>query len=135
MKTCAKCKLDKPCSDFNKRKKASDGLDAWCRNCNKISCASYSRSEIGQLKAKKRNIERYGITVEDYEQILSDQNGVCAICFETEDHFSRLVVDHNHETGKVRGLLCNNCNRALGLFKDTQQRLLSAAQYLKRTHG
>ena len=79
----------------------------------------------------KRN---YGMTFAKYEQMLDDQKGVCAICSaEPPDHHKkRLNIDHCHTTGRVRGLLCDACNRALGLFKDSPDVLLKAISYLAR---
>lgn len=78
----------------------------------------------------------YGISYEEYLQMLEEQGHVCAICGEEgfvmkSTHKLKLVVDHCHTTGRVRGLLCHNCNRALGLFKDSPGRLLRAVEYLK----
>lgn len=83
---------------------------------------------------RKRYIEReFGIKYEDYDRMLEEQHGVCAICGkpETKPNAKYLAVDHNHETGEVRGLLCNNCNRALGLLKDDIEVLQNAINYLK----
>jgi hypothetical protein len=71
----------------------------------------------------------YGITIDDYEHMYRTQDGKCAICFE---RFEKLDVDHNHQTTKVRALLCKSCNLALGLMKDNTLRLRSAATYLER---
>ena len=73
---------------------------------------------------------RYGITLADYDDILLAQNGVCAICQQSQRSGRRLDVDHEHETGTVRGLLCNRCNRGLGLFQDSPALLRAAAEYL-----
>lgn len=79
----------------------------------------------------------YGITFDDYQKMHDAQGARCAICLgegfvmDKEKHRLKLVVDHCHSTGKVRGLLCHNCNRALGLFKDSQDALLNAVGYLK----
>jgi hypothetical protein len=78
-----------------------------------------------QLKRK------FGMTLEQYNSVLIAQNNVCAIC-ESIDTYRALSVDHNHDTGKVRGLLCGSCNRGLGLFKDNTERLLTAHKYLKK---
>lgn len=81
----------------------------------------------------KRN---YGIDVETYDKMLKDNGKVCGICgsegflMNPERHKARLVVDHCHISGKVRGLLCHNCNRALGLFKDSTKNLEKALNYL-----
>lgn len=75
---------------------------------------------------------KYGITPEEYEIKLSEQNGLCKICMNTPDgeKYKFLVVDHNHDTGIVRGLLCSNCNRGIGLLKDNVDILKSAILYL-----
>jgi len=81
---------------------------------------------------------KYGLTLEDYKKMENSQNGCCKIC-EKEPEFVRrknglvklLVVDHNHETGNIRGLLCASCNVALGNFKDDIRRLEKAIIYLK----
>jgi hypothetical protein len=74
---------------------------------------------------------RYGITEDDYDVMFKEQDGLCAICKQPSTH-KNLDVDHNHETNKVRGLLCNNCNRGLGHLQDSVLVLESAINYLKR---
>lgn len=81
--------------------------------------------------------QNYGITLEEYNAILLSQNNVCAICGKVNIFNSKftnkrmsLSVDHNHETGKIRGILCNNCNRAMGLFGDDTEILYKAINYL-----
>lgn len=81
--------------------------------------------------------KRFGISLEDYELMLESQNNVCAICKQPEvsiDHRTKkvrtLAVDHCHITNKIRGLLCTNCNTALGLFKDDASVLTQAIAYL-----
>lgn len=76
---------------------------------------------------------KYNITVEIYNAMLEEQDGVCAICgFESD---RQLAVDHNHETGEVRGLLCSSCNRGLGMFRDSVHNLTKAKSYLKSRGG
>lgn len=79
----------------------------------------------------KRN---YGITDADFDRMFDEQDGRCAICGTDEPGggYNTLHVDHNHETGFVRGLLCNNCNRGLGMFSDDAWRLEAATAYLLR---
>lgn len=81
-----------------------------------------------QVRSRKAHlIGSYGITTNDYDRMVLEQDGRCGICLrETTD----LCVDHDHETGKVRGLLCRNCNAGLGSFKDNVANLLTAIQYL-----
>ena len=79
--------------------------------------------------------KRYGVTLEWYRETFSKQNGVCAICEQPETAKIRgkgiaMAVDHCHTTGKVRGLLCTQCNRALGLFRDDKDNLVRAISYL-----
>lgn len=82
-------------------------------------------------------MSRYGLTLDQYAELLRKQRGVCAICGEPETlvrkgTLCQLTIDHDHTTGQVRGLLCNNCNRAIGLLKDSPEHLRTAAEYLER---
>lgn len=87
-------------------------------------------------KINQRFKRRYGITVNQWDEMLIKQNNVCLICKQipTGLHSSgnphKLHVDHNHTTGKVRGLLCTQCNRGLGYFKDNAELLIKASEYL-----
>jgi hypothetical protein len=88
-----------------------------------------------KFKEKSRNqqyFRDYGITVEQYVSIVQKQGGGCAICGATKSHNgNRLAVDHCHDTGMVRGVLCDHCNRAIGLLGDTSEKIKSAFLYLK----
>lgn len=79
----------------------------------------------------------YGITVEDYNRLLGEQRGLCAICMqpETRPNRERLCIDHCHKTGKIRGLLCQKCNSALGYMKDDPATLQRAITYLNNANG
>lgn len=89
---------------------------------------------------KSRDLDlkkRFGITLNDYNKMLEEQNGVCAVCKEKETvrlngKVKRLCVDHDHKTGKVRGLLCMSCNIALGKLKDNSTIIESLLTYIKR---
>lgn len=74
----------------------------------------------------------YGLTPAGYADMLAAQSGVCGICQLPEKGNKNLSVDHDHETGQVRGLLCDRCNKALGLFEDDPSRMAAAIQYLTR---
>jgi len=74
---------------------------------------------------------KYGLTVEGYAQMYVAQHGRCAICRDRDRSAAGLVVDHNHGTGRVRGLLCARCNSGLGMFGDKQHNLRRAWTYLK----
>lgn len=81
------------------------------------------------LAQKKRNVFRkYGLTKEEFDALAATQGYACAICRKVPK--ARLHIDHNHETGRVRGLLCSNCNTAIGLLKDRAEFLLNAVNYL-----
>lgn len=92
-----------------------------------------------RLKTERRNeqlVRHFGITKADYDAMLAAQGGTCATCNATRSHrgFS-LSVDHCHDTGKVRGLLCSHCNQGLGHAKDDPERLRGMASYLERSRG
>lgn len=74
---------------------------------------------------------KFGITLDQYNEMLVEQNGVCAICGKI-DKFQALSVDHSHQSGKVRGLLCSSCNNGLGRFKDSHEILQKAIEYLHK---
>jgi hypothetical protein len=73
---------------------------------------------------------KYGITQEEYDALLEAQGGGCAVCGATPEE-EELPVDHDHDTGEVRGILCNNCNNGIGRFEDSPELLRSAADYLE----
>jgi hypothetical protein len=75
---------------------------------------------------------KYGLTIGDYERMLADQFGGCAICGRPEPEDGSLHVDHDHETGAVRGLLCFPCNQAIGAFEEQLDLLTAALRYLRR---
>ena len=99
--------------------------------CKKCAKSDYQYARNAQLK------HHYGITIEQYYELKQEQGNRCGMCSKAEIRMNKaLEVDHNHETDKVRGLLCNNCNQALGLLKaDYGTELLEAAiAYIKRTN-
>ena len=92
-----------------------------------------------ETKDKIRNwrlLQTYGITNQDYEQMLENQGFCCAGCGLHQNILEKkLNVDHDHVTGKVRGLLCGNCNRALGLVKDNMETLVRLQEYLEKSNA
>jgi Autographiviridae endonuclease VII len=82
---------------------------------------------------KNANLRRYNITLDEYEIILKNQNGVCKVCKKSETHkrHKYLAVDHDHKTKKIRGLLCSRCNMALGLLKEDINIIESLTNYLR----
>lgn len=116
--------------------------DKACRTCGEtFSPIAPSHLHCSDACSTRASTDRYlnrtyGISLSDYERMLSAQHAHCAICggegfAMTEHHKLRLVVDHCHATGRVRGLLCHNCNRALGLLKDDVQSINNAIAYLE----
>lgn len=92
----------------------------------------------GKAKARHaRLVASYGITAEDYDRMLAEQNGACAICqrppSDRSANEASLHVDHDHSTGDVRALLCRSCNLAIGLFREDRARILAAIDYLSRS--
>lgn len=109
-------------------KRETDNNDARKTYQQKYAEEYYRRT--GGASQHKAWIKQYGITPEDYQQMMDEQEGKCVLCREECSSGQRLSVDHNHDTGKVRGLLCRNCNRGLGLLKEDPSVLLRAIEYL-----
>ncbi len=96
--------------------------------------ASHKWADADPERVRRANYRhKYGITLNEYEDILKRQGGVCAICGHINENGTVLFVDHNHETGKIRSLLCRNCNLALGYAKDDIGTLAKMIEYLTVT--
>lgn len=120
-KPCSRCKVVKPLADFQFDKTTSDRIKAACRECTNGDYRAWF------IKS------RYGISLEEYATMLEQQGGVCAICGTDETFDGKsFPVDHDHTTGKVRGILCGSCNLGIGQLGDDPDRLIAAAEYLKR---
>jgi len=129
MKTCSKCKTEKPFQGFSKSKNEACGYHSHCKMCNKeYRDANKELFRNSHLKSK------YGIDLVEYNQMFAKQDGRCAICGRHQSEFKHsLAVDHCHETGEVRGLLCSTCNRGIGYLQDDASVVLRAASYLAGT--
>jgi hypothetical protein len=134
MKECTVCKELKSPDEFYNCSKNVDGKQYRCKVCDNKAVKDYRARNSEQFKAIQRSANlkhRYGMTPEDYENMFDSQNRCCKICGEHElDNNARFVVDHCHDTGRVRGILCNSCNRGLGYFGDCPHNLRDAADYL-----
>ena len=135
-KDCSGCGKVKHRSEFNTRKKGGTVLESRCKKCRKARykvLAESRRRRPGQPEKTREYFYRYnyGISIADYEEMLTDQSGRCAICGVLPLPDRNLHVDHDHATGRVRGLLCRRCNTSLGQFDEDEQRLRRAAQYLE----
>jgi ribulose bisphosphate carboxylase small subunit len=137
---CNKCLESKPATaeHFYKDKRVKTGLWRICKKCfisaRAEKSAIYRNSAVG--KRKKRNsrfLRTYGLTIEEYEALFEEQNGKCAICqLPPTEEF--LAVDHNHENGRVRGLLCRKCNAAIGLLQEDYKILSAATTYILKNN-
>jgi hypothetical protein len=117
----------------NAKRRSNYAEDAELRE--KIKAATRDWIKANPEKKKDQRLRlTYGISRVDFLEMLAIQNNRCAICGYTSETHGALfpVVDHCHKTGKIRGLLCMNCNQGLGKFKDSHNNLLGAAMYLQR---
>ena len=139
-KACKSCGEVKPLTEYHKNPTTADRRLAKCKPCvNKKSREKYhpARVAAGDKKPTENRgcwssklKSKFGITADIYDKMLADQGGVCKICKKTDSTGQRLAVDHCHSTNRVRGLLCRNCNTALGKFKDDTALLQNAIKYL-----
>ena len=120
-KRCTKCGQSKILECFNKDNSARDGLCCWCRDCQKDNIRLWKERdpEGYKLSARRRLLRhRYGLELEEVEQMIEDQNNKCKICgLEFSVCKKTPSVDHCHDTGKVRGILCSKCNTFLGWYE------------------
>ena len=135
MKKCNKCKINKPLKDFPINKRNKDGHQYYCKKCHCKKITDYHKAN--PRKRKNQSLKtHYGITIEDYEKLFDKQNGVCAVCSKVETRIctqgmiQSLSVDHDHSTGLIRGLLCDRCNKAIGLLYHDIGLLNKAVEYL-----
>jgi hypothetical protein len=126
-KHCSKCRISKPLDQFSPHARGPQGRQPRCKEC----CAADQKARYGkdpELSNRKQLARIHGLTLAEYDALYA---AGCAICG-THDPGTkrRMHVDHDHATGKVRGVLCPLCNVGLGHFKDSPALLAKAAQYL-----
>lgn len=135
-KICTVCKEEKPFSQFYNRKLSSDGKFYRCKTCDNKAHNKYREKHKERFNKLNRNRvlkNKYGIDQEDYDVMLKEQDYVCAICGGGQiNNYVNFSVDHCHNTGKVRGLLCQTCNQGLGLFKENIITIQNAIKYLEK---
>lgn len=155
-KKCNKCHKIKLAEEFNKDKKRKEGLNYWCKDCqyeynkkyyqkNKLhlinKTTQYSKSKQGKKTQRKSQLKyKFDLTLEEYKQLLKQQNDMCAICGKTpKQNKKALAVDHDHRVKKeydvilIRGLLCTSCNRyVIGLMKDNKTIFAGVIKYLTK---
>jgi hypothetical protein len=114
-KKCTKCNIIKP-------------LDSFGLNRDNRTGKAYRRGYCKTCKNREKQLKKYNLTVEKYNTLYETYKGKCPIC---KNFYSKLVIDHCHRTGKVRGLLCDSCNKLLGFAKDNFTILHNAVLYLE----
>jgi hypothetical protein len=142
MKTCSVCKEEKSLDEFHKRSSAKDGRQSRCKKCAVQIVVQWQKDNPEKYKANwskhignaesalKRKARMYGISVETLKTMIAEAKGLCTLC--KRKPYKQLVIDHCHNTTKVRGLLCEKCNQGLGLFDDNPEFLRAAAAYLEK---
>jgi hypothetical protein len=141
VRVCPRCNEARPDDHFNKHRRE-------CKTCRATAQRAYvarNREAVYERSREWRTSDRnqkrshlrrlYGVSLERYDEMLTTQGGVCAICEQTCPTGRYLAVDHDHDTGLVRGLLCSKCNPGLGWFNDDPARLRAAADYLESTRA
>lgn len=147
MKRCYRCGIVLTVTTGVVRKKGSEKgkLRSDCRKCGAIAARKWRRKNPKRVLAyvrswNARNPEKaagykrkaaYGISPDDFDRMVQRQSNKCRICKTPMVPTKNRHVDHDHLTGKVRGLLCSNCNTAIGLLDDSPERLIAAVAYLK----
>ena len=148
-KTCISCGQVKPLTDFYRRGGGRSDYQVYCKVCKNDEQRRY-RQEHPEYSARKTaewrqehredvlsglrraHLKRlYGLSEQEYLALWDAQHGVCAICYMPCKTERRLSVDHNHKTGRIRGLLCQRCNHVLGLMDESPDRLRRAALYIE----
>jgi len=146
MQRCHKCGIEKEESDFYIFKPNKSGLHYDCKTCMKLAKKNWDAKNKGMyyIKHKERfgnyrRMKLYGITVDEYEELKQRQDGRCAICGRTQEQSGKslreLCIDHDHKTGRVRGLLCTRCNTMIAGIEhedDIFDTLKRVKDYLER---
>lgn len=118
---------------FKNKKRIAERNKRYYRK-HRTARLAYDKKYRNQNKKKYIQLRlkfKYGLTIESFDKLLKKQNNKCRICSEVFTQQLKPCVDHNHITGKVRGLLCNQCNKGLGNFKDSPELLIQASKYLQ----
>jgi hypothetical protein len=145
-RVCKDCQQEKPLSEFSPAGRRADGThrpSIYCKPCGSERAMRH-RDKNPDMQLNAHLLRAFGITLEEYNALLGAQGGVCAICGnppalalglrsrrQGRAVRPRLVVDHDHDTGAVRGLLCTPCNRGIGLLNDDPKRVRAALDYLE----
>ena len=130
-RTCMTCGVEKNILEFYMRDKKTGRRHSACKECDKARVKA--RHQANPERTRNNDLKRnYGITLQEHQEMYKNQNGVCAICKgEGDGKWKKLCVDHDHKTGKVRQLLCRNCNMVLGQVGDNANLLEEMIKYLQ----
>lgn len=152
-KTCTKCGVPKALTEFHRKASSPDRLTKACKTCRRAETAAWvaanpgkhelnrskwlrenpeRRKEVARDYLKRRTLDRMGLSIAQYDAMLSAQGGTCAICKRQPEHPKRLCVDHCHRTGRVRGLLCHAHNLMIGNAQDRPEILTAGIEYLRK---
>jgi hypothetical protein len=138
-KECLSCKKLLPVDSFFKDSNKKDGLQCYCKQCRSSKVRDWKKANPEAYKSINRKAQikaKYGMSYADFDSFLNKQEHKCAICgtYNPNHISSQWRIDHCHNTGKVRGLLCSSCNLGLGHFKDSIEVLVSAINYLQNSN-
>ncbi|MFF0317534.1 endonuclease VII domain-containing protein [Micromonospora sp. NPDC005252] len=128
LKWCPDCEQIKPLNDFPTTSTKASGRHSYCKPCHNARGKETAQRLYGGTREYHLQ-QRYGIGEKEFQELLAEQGGVCAICGGADPQH----LDHDHRTGWVRGILCFNCNGGLGQFRDSPTRLARAITYLRGT--
>jgi hypothetical protein len=140
-KPCVICKEVKPLDEFGPDTNRADGRKRQCRPCVAATMRVWNANHQRSVRATKMK-RNFGISIEEYEALYQRANGCCEICgVAVPSHLdndakklaAKVAIDHDHTTGRVRGLLCGPCNCSIGYMLDDPTRLRAAADYLERS--
>lgn len=141
LKKCGKCNETKDISCFSQLspssktyKKFKNGIKPWCKECYKTYTRNYMKEKRSLSGSSQDHyLKKYGLTRDEVNLMMEEKNHKCDICGNESDHrYGKLNVDHCHDTGKVRGLLCFSCNVMIGQSKDSTEVLRKAIKYLEK---
>jgi hypothetical protein len=159
VKRCSKCGEFKPLTEYYAAKGCRDGLRGDCKTCFAVrakaryelkrdeiiaSVSQWQKDNAERVRAYRKQynatrrsvlreqhlVRKFGITLDEFEAMLAAQGGGCAVCGRSAPEGTSLHVDHDHDSGVVRGLLCFTCNGALGMFTENEHLLTRAADYV-----
>lgn len=117
MKECTQYHAVKPLAEFHRHKRGTQGRHSWCKGCYNAYKKDRSRNNTPEMRRKWNLSGRYGLTEDDVNVMIAMQGGKCTVC---EGPLKNYRIDHDHVTGKVRGILCHRCNLLIAGMEDPE---------------